>query len=192
MELDGCRVGVLVEDLFEDLELWYPVIRLREAGAKVMLLGTSKRQFRGKHGLSADADTTLDDVDMDDLDGLVIPGGYAPDRLRLNEEVLELIRHMDRAGKPLAFLCHAGSVLASAGILRNRQVTSYMSIRADLENAGALWKIVRWWSMTILSPVGTRETCPIFAEPWLKPWPVSASDPGPDTNNGTIHNGINH
>jgi protease I len=139
MEIEGRRVAVLVEDLFEDLEFWYPVIRLREAGATVVVLGTGQERYRGKHGLSASADAPVESVQAEDLDALVIPGGYAPDRLRRSEAVLELVRRMHALDRTIAFICHAGWVPASAGILRDRHVTSFFSIRDDLVNAGAHW-----------------------------------------------------
>jgi protease I len=133
------RVAVLVEDLFEDLELWYPVLRLREAGAQVTLIGLSPKLYHGKHGLTADPSTTIDDVKAQDFDALIIPGGYAPDRLRRNPAVLSFVKTMDQQGSVIGFICHAGWVLISAGILSGRRVTSYHSIRDDMINAGAEW-----------------------------------------------------
>ncbi|AGA90629.1 intracellular protease, PfpI family [Thioflavicoccus mobilis 8321] len=138
--LENRHVGTLVEDLYEDLDLWYPTIRLREAGAAVTLLGTGRSDYRGKHGLPATADVSVDDIRAETLDALVIPGGYAPDHLRRHAGVLALVREMDRQQKPVAFICHAGWVPISAGIVRGRRVTSFHSIRDDLENAGARWE----------------------------------------------------
>jgi protease I len=140
MEIEGRRVAVLVEELFEDLEFWYPVIRLREAGARVVVLGTGKQRYHGKHGLAASADAPVESAQAEDLDALVIPGGYAPDHLRRSEAVLNLVRHMNSLHKLVAFICHAGWVPASAGILWERRVTSFFSIRDDLVNAGAHWE----------------------------------------------------
>jgi protease I len=139
-EIQGRKVAVLAEDLYEDLELWYPTIRLREAGAAVVLLGTGNARYKGKHGLPVEVDGPIESVPVSDLDALVIPGGYAPDRLRRSQAVLELVRTMDRAGKLIAFICHAGWVPASAGILKGRRITSFFSIRDDMENAGAQWE----------------------------------------------------
>lgn len=139
-ELSERDVGVLVEDLFEDLELWYPTIRLREAGARVRLLGTGRERYQGKRGLTATPDDTAASVPATALDGLIIPGGYAPDHLRRHEPALELVREMHRRGKLIAFICHAGWVPISAGIVRDRQVTSVLAIRDDLVNAGAQWQ----------------------------------------------------
>jgi protease I len=133
------RVGLLVADLFEDLELWYPLPRLHEAGA-IVVLGTGEASYWAKRGLRVRVDAPVESVEADDLYALVVPGGYAPDRLRRSPAVLDLVRHMHREGKPVAFICHAGSVLASAGILRKRRVTSFDSVRVDLENAGARWQ----------------------------------------------------
>jgi protease I len=138
--LENRSIGVLVEDLFEDLELWYPVIRLREAGARVRLLGTGERTYRGKHGLSANADAPVSSVQPGDLDALVIPGGYAPDRMRRDEALLALVRGVAGLNRPVAFICHAGWVPISAGIVAGRRVTSAPSIRDDLTNAGAHWE----------------------------------------------------
>jgi protease I len=139
-ELENRNLGVLVEDLFEDLELWYPTIRMREAGAKVVLLGTGKDHYRGKHGLAASPDGPVASVQAKDLDGLITPGGYAPDRMRRDELLLALVRDMSELERPIAFICHAGWVPISAGIVRGRRVTSAPSIRDDLENAGAKWE----------------------------------------------------
>ncbi|WP_058555616.1 type 1 glutamine amidotransferase domain-containing protein [Thiohalocapsa sp. ML1] len=138
--LAGRNIGVLVEDLFEDLELWYPVIRLREAGAHVMLLGTGKHSYRGKHGLAAEPDAPVSTAAPGDFDALVIPGGYAPDRMRRDVALLALVRGIAELGRPVAFICHAGWVPISAGIVAGRRVTSVPSIRDDLENAGAHWE----------------------------------------------------
>jgi protease I len=133
------RVAVLVEDLFEDLELWYPVLRLREAGAEVTLVGPSAASYRGKHGLTADPHTGIDEVSADAFDGLIVPGGYAPDRLRRHQSIVRLVRDMNTRGAVIGFICHAGWVLVSAGILNGRRVTSFHSIRDDVVNAGAEW-----------------------------------------------------
>jgi protease I len=135
----NARVAVLVEDLFEDLELWYPVLRLREAGAEVTLVGPGEGTYRGKHGLSADPHVGVNAVSEADFDGLIVPGGYAPDRLRRNPAVLGLVKRMNDRGAVIGFICHAGWVLASAGVLVGRRCTSFFSIRDDLVNAGAEW-----------------------------------------------------
>jgi len=140
MELVGKRVAILVEDLYEDLELWYPVLRLREAGAEVKIVGPEAGAvYKSKNGYPAKADLGMQEVRPQDFDAVVIPGGYAPDRMRRHPPMLEFVRAMAEAEKPVAFICHAGWVPISAGIVRGRRVTSFPSIRDDLVNAGAQW-----------------------------------------------------
>jgi protease I len=131
------RVLVLVEQAYEDLELWYPKIRLEEEGVRVVVAGPERIRYAGKHGYPCTPDRTLDQVRVEDFDALVIPGGWAPDRLRRLPAVLDLVRAFDRAQKPIAMICHAGWVPISARILKGRQVTGVAAIRDDLENAGA-------------------------------------------------------
>ncbi len=140
MELAGVRVAVLAEDLYEDLELWYPVLRLREAGAEVRVVGPKAGEvYKSKNGYPVKADVGMEDVKAEEFDAVVIPGGYAPDRMRRHRAMVEFVRAVHEAGKPVAFICHAGWVPASAGIVRGRTVTSFPSIRDDLVNAGARW-----------------------------------------------------
>lgn len=135
------RVAILLEDLYEELELWYPYHRLREAGHEPVLVAPELRAYRGKAGsYPATADLAIADADPDEFDGLVVPGGYAPDKLRRISLVLDFVRTIDAAGKPIAAICHAGWVLISANILRGRHLTSVGAIRDDLVNAGALWE----------------------------------------------------
>ena len=141
MELDGKRIAVLAENLYEDLELWYPAIRMREAGATVTLVGTGTAQtYHGKHGVPATVDTTADKVSAADFDAVIIPGGYQPDLLRRHDSVLKFVRDMHEQGKPVAAICHAGWVLVSAGIVKGKRLTSYFSIKDDMVNAGAIWE----------------------------------------------------
>ncbi|MCC6476520.1 type 1 glutamine amidotransferase [bacterium] len=140
MQLIGKKFAILVEHHYQDLEVWYPALRLREAGAKVQFIGTgSAPDYVGKYGYPLKVDKSADKVRAANFDGLVIPGGWAPDKLRMSESVLDLVREMNRQKKPIACICHAGWVLASAGILRGRRVTSFRAIRDDLVNAGAKW-----------------------------------------------------
>lgn len=131
----------LVHNDFEDLELWYPVLRMREAGFRVILAGEAAgEKYIGKYGVPATSDVSFSQADAADAAGLLVPGGWAPDRLRRFPEVLQLVRDIDAAGKPVAHICHAGWVLASAGILKGRVLTSTPGIKDDLVNAGASWK----------------------------------------------------
>jgi len=137
MEMKGKRVAVLVEELYEDMELWYPVYRFREAGAEVTIVGPVAKTYRSKHGYEATADKSADQVDAAYFDAVIIPGGYAPDKMRLHKSMVNLVREAFEQGKVVAAICHGGWMLASANILRGRMVTGYAAIRDDLVNAGA-------------------------------------------------------
>ena len=137
---DDMRVLVLAADLFEDIELLYPVHRLAEEGVAVTIAGISTDPVTGKKGHGPVAvDTTVDQVSARDFDALVIPGGFAPDKLRRSKAVLDLVRDFHDAEKPLAFICHAGWVPISAGIVKGRRATSVDAIRDDMVNAGVDW-----------------------------------------------------
>ncbi|WP_020611414.1 type 1 glutamine amidotransferase domain-containing protein [Sediminispirochaeta bajacaliforniensis] len=134
------HVVSLVHDQFEDLELWYPVLRLREAGASVLLAGEkAEAEYHGKYGVPARADISFDEVDPDSIDALLVPGGWAPDKLRRFPKVLDAVRAMFRQEKVVGQICHAGWVLVSAGVLNGYRVTSTPGIRDDMTNAGAVW-----------------------------------------------------
>ncbi|HEY58319.1 MAG TPA: type 1 glutamine amidotransferase [Anaerolineae bacterium] len=138
--LSGKRIGVLVEEGFEDLEFWVPVMRLREEGAEVVIIGSGRAEvFRGKHCLEARPDVAAEQVRPEDLDGLVVPGGWAPDKLRRVPAVLDRVRTLDAQGKVIASICHGGWVLISAGIVAGKRATGSRGIRDDLLNAGAIW-----------------------------------------------------
>ena len=140
MGLSDRRVLVLAADDFEDIELLYPVYRLLEEGVAVTIAGLDDHPVRGKKGHGPVAvDTTAGQVSAADFDALVIPGGYAPDKLRRSEAVLDLVRAFDDASKPIAFICHAGWVPISAKIIKGRHATSVGAIRDDMINAGAHW-----------------------------------------------------
>ncbi len=140
MALHGKRVLLLAGPLYEDLELWYPKIRLEEEGAATTVAGLGDKTYPGKRGYPVTVDTDVDQVDAAMFDGLVIPGGFAPDQLRRSERVLQLTRDIHRAGKPVAFICHAGWVPISAQILRGKRATSVRAIKDDMENAGVRWE----------------------------------------------------
>ena len=138
--LSGRAVLILAADLFEDMELLYPLVRLQEEGATVTVAAVDGRAVKGKKGYAPlTPDATVDEVRAGDFDGLVIPGGFAPDKLRRSEAVLDLVRAFDAAGKPIAFICHAGWVPISAQILKGRRATSVGAIRDDMVNAGVEW-----------------------------------------------------
>jgi deglycase len=125
---------------YEDLELWYPKIRLEEEGARTIVAGLGEKTYQGKRGYPVTVDANVDDLDARSFDGLVIPGGYAPDLLRRSPKVLSLTREIFEAGKPVAFICHAGWVPISAGIVRGKRGTSVGAIKDDLVNAGMRWE----------------------------------------------------
>ena len=140
MILNGKRLAVLVEDQYEDQELWYPVQRLREAGAEVTVVGPEAgKTYRSKHGYPAKSDQAAGEVVADDVDGVIIPGGYAPDRMRRHEAMVALVRDAYQSGKIVAAICHAGWMLCSAGVLQGKEATSFSAIEDDMANAGANW-----------------------------------------------------
>jgi protease I len=137
--LAGSRALILAEDLYEDLELWYPKMRLMEEGVEVHVAAPKIQQYRGKNGYPLVPDKALDDVLTTEYRALVIPGGFAPDKLRRYPRALEIVRDFHADARPIAFICHGGWVPISARIVRGFRVTSVSAIRDDLENAGATW-----------------------------------------------------
>ena len=128
-----------VDDLYEDLELWYPKLRLEEAGHALRLAAPRIQTYTGKHGYPAKADLVLDEARSQDFAGLLVPGGFMPDKLRRDARVLALTREFFEQGKLVAFICHGGWIPISAKILRGRRATGSLGIKDDLENAGAIW-----------------------------------------------------
>ncbi|OIU71474.1 type 1 glutamine amidotransferase domain-containing protein [Rossellomorea aquimaris] len=140
MKLKGKKILQLVSADFEDLELWYPVLRLREEGAEVHIAGEkSDEEYIGKYGVPIVSDLTFGDVNPEDYDAILVPGGWSPDKLRRYPEVLDMVKAMDSKKKPIGQICHAGWVLISAKILEGVKVTSTPGIKDDMENAGATW-----------------------------------------------------
>lgn len=137
--LEGKTIGVFVAPGFEDLEFWVPVMRLREEGARVLVIGMNDATCAGKHCLEATPQVVASEVRAEDLFGLVIPGGWAPDKLRRDADVLRLVREVNAAGKTIGVICHAGWVAASAMIVDGMRVTGSRGIKDDMENAGAIW-----------------------------------------------------
>lgn len=135
------RVLVLAGDAYEDLELWYPKLRLEEAGCQVTLAGpTAGQTCRGKHGYPCVSDAAIADMNVGDFDGIVIPGGWMPDALRRDPGLLALVREFAAEGKLVAAICHGGWIPISAGIYRGVRVTGSPGIKDDLVNAGATWE----------------------------------------------------
>ncbi len=128
-----------VDDIYEDLELWYPKLRCEEAGYAMRLAGLELKTYTGKHGYPAKADLLLPEARSADFCGLLVPGGFMPDKLRRDAKILALTREFFEQGKLVAFICHGGWIPISAKILRGKRVTGSLGIKDDLENAGGIW-----------------------------------------------------
>ena len=138
--LAGKRILIFIDDIYEDLELWYPKIFLSGLGAKIVVAGSEKgKVYSGKHGYPCKSDAAIADMNEKDFDGLVIPGGFAPDKLRRISKVLELTKQFHHSKKLVAHICHAGWIPISAGIIKGFKCTSTPGIKDDLINAGAEW-----------------------------------------------------
>mgnify|MGYP002624408103 CR=1 FL=1 len=139
--IDGKRVLMFVDDVYEDLELWYPKLRLAEAGAHVVVAGPKAEQkYQGKHGYPCVSDAAIAQMEEPDFQGLVIPGGFAPDKLRRDPAVLSLVRAFADSGKLVAAICHGGWIPISAKVYGGVRVTGSPGIKDDLINAGAKWE----------------------------------------------------
>ncbi|WP_257350440.1 type 1 glutamine amidotransferase domain-containing protein [Pseudalkalibacillus decolorationis] len=140
MKLSDKRVIAFVENDFEDLEMWYPVLRLREEGATVHVVGDQEnKEYVGKYGVPIVSDYSYNDVNFYEYDAVLVPGGWAPDKLRRDKKVIEIIQYMNDQKQIIGQICHAGWVLISAGILSGKRVTSTPGIKDDMTNAGADW-----------------------------------------------------
>lgn len=133
------NVAILLEDNYQEMEFWYPYYRLQEAGAKVLTVGAEAKEYTSHYGYPAQAERAAKDVSVTDFEGVVIPGGFAPDHMRRSPAMVSLVRSLYERGKIVAAISHAGSMLCSANALQGKKVTSFFSIRADMENAGAAW-----------------------------------------------------
>lgn len=134
------KVLGLIDNSFEDLELWYPILRLMEEGIITHLAGEkANEKYIGKYGVPAASAFSFKDINYKEYDGLLVPGGWAPDKLRRFPEVIEIVRYMNEQSRPIGHICHAGWVLISAGILKGKQVTSTPGIKDDMVNAGGIW-----------------------------------------------------
>lgn len=141
LSLSGRRVLAFVGEVYEDLELWYPKLRLIEAGAEVVLAGPEAREnYCGKWGYPCTSDVAIADIESSDFDALLVPGGFMPDKLRRDRDVLRLVREFQADLKPIAAICHGGWIPISAGVYRGVRVTGSPGIQDDLVNAGALYE----------------------------------------------------
>ena len=139
--LDGKKIVILAEEDFEDSELIEPLRAMKNAGAKVLIVGSgSQESYRGKRGsATVRVDATADNVKAEDFDAIIVPGGYAPDKMRLHQSMVDLVRNAHDLGRVVAAICHGPQLLISAEIVKGRRVTSWPSVAVDLRNAGADW-----------------------------------------------------
>lgn len=141
MKLKGKKAAILAEDMYNEFELWIPYYRLKEEGVVVTVVGSGTASaYHSKCGLPVQVDKKASEVRAADFDAVVVPGGYAPDKMRIHPEMVALVRDAFNQGKVVAAICHAGWMLASAGILKGKKATSYVGIKDDMINAGALWE----------------------------------------------------
>jgi protease I len=139
MRLQGQKIAILVAEDVEDLEYYVPAMRLQEEGAQVLTAALELKSTHGKHGLPITPDTPIDALNADELFALVVPGGWAPDKLRRHTAVKNLVRDMDAKGKPIGIICHGGLIAISAGIMQGRRATGSLGIKDDILNAGGTW-----------------------------------------------------
>jgi protease I len=139
--LADTRLLMFVDDVYEDLELWYPKLRMIEAGAHVTVAGPEAgAKYAGKHGYPCVSDAAIRDMESADFEGVIIPGGFAPDKLRRDVKLLSLVREFARDAKLVAAICHGGWIPISAGVYKGVHVTGSLGIKDDLVNAGAIWE----------------------------------------------------
>jgi protease I len=140
MRLRGKRIAILAEDLYQDLELWYPYLRFKEEGAEVLVVAPDKSKiYSSKHGYPVTPDKSVSEVDPKRLDCIVIPGGYAPDLMRRHPQMVKLVKDVYENDKIIGAICHAGWMLISAGIVKGKKLTSFFAIKDDLVSAGAIY-----------------------------------------------------
>src|SRR5574339_1137801 len=139
MRLQGKKIATLVAEGVEDLEYYVPMMRLQEEGANVLTAALDLKTIHGKNGLEITPDTKIESLKADELFALVVPGGWAPDKLRRHSAVKNLVREMDAKGKPIGIICHGGLIAISAGIMKGRRATGSLGIKDDILNAGGSW-----------------------------------------------------
>ncbi len=185
MRLTGKRIAILLADGVEDLEFFVPLMRLQEEGAEVVAAAVDLKPIRGKNGLEIAPTTRIDSLRSGELFALLVPGGWAPDKLRRYPVVTDLVREMDAAGKTLAIICHGGLVAISAGIVKGRRATGSLGIKDDLVNAGAVWvdepafreEHLVWGRIVADIPAFCRELIAALVEASERPTPLSTPSP---------------
>lgn len=141
MRLQGKKAVILVEDMYNEFEVWIPYYRLKEEGVGVTVVGSGTASvYHGKFGIPISVDASASDVSADGFDAIVIPGGFAPDRMRIHPPMVQLVKDMFHKGKTVASICHGGWMLVSADVLKGKRATSYIAIKDDMVNAGAAWE----------------------------------------------------
>lgn len=169
MDLEGKRIVIFVDNLYQEMELWYPYFRFLEAGAEVLLAGAEAgATYTSKLGYPAKSDVSYRQLAPKEFDGVIVPGGYAPDRIRRYETAIQFVRDMDTDGKLVAAICHGPWVLCSANILKNRGATSFFAIKDDVIHAGAQWKDAAVVTDGNLVTSRTPDDLPAFCRACLK------------------------
>jgi protease I len=141
MELEGRTIAVLVDNMYQEMEVWYPIYRFQEAGAKVVTVGANGgHTYTSKLGYPCKSDKSYDEVRASQFDGVIIPGGWAPDYIRRHPKAIQFVRELDAEGKLVAAVCHGPWVLCSTGTLKNRRATCFFAIKDDVTNAGAKYE----------------------------------------------------
>lgn len=140
MKLKGRKIAVLAEKFYEDLELWYPVLRFQEEGADVTVIGPKVATYESKHGYPVTTDLASSAAKAGDYDAVIVPGGYAPDHMRRDLAMVKFLADAGRSGKLVGAICHGGWMLASADLVRGKRVTGFFSIKDDVVNAGGRWE----------------------------------------------------
>ena len=170
--LQGKRVAILAERMYQELELWYPLLRFREEGAATVVVGPKRGEYASKLGYPVQAERASQEVSAGDFDAVVIPGGYSPDYLRRDPNLVRLVRDVAERGGVVAAICHGGWMLCSAGVLRGRRATSHAAIRDDMTNAGARWEdaevVVDGPVITSRSPDDLPAFCRAIAEALMR------------------------